>query len=79
MQISIVVPAYTVVKGQIQATIDLSVLLPVVSKNVETLINNSLLKRKMLHTFLINNIGLGKSVYRWSSDCLNILSMYIVL
>ena len=78
MQISSVVPAYTVAKS-IQVTIDLSVLLPSVSKNVETLINNSLLKRKMLHTFLIINIGLGKSVHRWSSDCLKILSMYIVL
>ena len=64
MQISSVVPAYTVVKGQIQVTIDLSVLLPIVSKNVETLINNSLLKRKMMHTFLIINIGLGKPVHR---------------
>ena len=61
MQISSVVPAYTVVKGQIQATIDLSVLLPIMSKNVEILINNSLLKKKMLHIFLVINIGLGET------------------
>ena len=48
MQISSVVLAY------------LSVLLPIVSKNVETN-NNSLLKQKMLHTFLIINIGLGQA------------------
>ena len=59
MQISSEVPAYTVVKRQIQVTIDLSVLLSIISKNVE--INNSLLKQKMLHIFLIINIGLGQA------------------